>query len=252
MKVAVYTCITQGYDELNLPTHRCSGVDFYCFTDDPSKVRPPFIYRDTACKDLNPAEQNRFIKMHPHLILSAYDASVYVDGNIQVIGDVGSLARESLTSAKIAAYSHPERDCVYDEAKACALLGLEWVHKIAEQVKLYEHQRFPRHHGLVEANILFRRHNDHQVIKVMEFWWTLFQRYAKRDQLSFNYACWQQGLEIHNLGRHDARFRHEYFLYKSRSGKRTTQRTMVKAFNRIVGPVLFNELWNNGVSATGG
>lgn len=243
MKIAVYTCITRDYDKLRLPSRPFRDIDFYCFTDNPSRVKPPFIFREIKCAHLTSIEQNRFLKMHPHLFLPEYDVSVYVDGNIQVVGDVSTLARRALKEAKVAAYSHPERDCIYEEAKACALLGLEWVPTIVRQVRAYGAEGYPAHRGLAEANILVRRHNDEEVIAAMEFWWSQFLQYARRDQLSLNYVCWQKRLDICNLGKSDARFSHEYFEYKPRSPRTAVLRTFRKVCNRVAGPVLYPDFW---------
>lgn len=55
---------------------------------------------------------------------------------------------------------------------------------------------FPEHYGLGENNILYRRHNEPALVRVMEDWWYFLENYSRRDQLSFVYVLWKNGFDI--------------------------------------------------------
>lgn len=45
--------------------------------------------------------------------------------------------------------------------------------------------------GLVDTGFMVRELHDERVKKVMETWWSKVLNGSRRDQLSFNYACWK-------------------------------------------------------------
>ncbi|MDE7250890.1 MAG: hypothetical protein K2N82_13635, partial [Lachnospiraceae bacterium] len=59
------------------------------------------------------------------------------------------------------------------------------------QIERYRNAGYPEHNGLIDSGILVRELKNERVIKVMETWWQEVLHGSKRDQLSFNYACWK-------------------------------------------------------------
>lgn len=55
--------------------------------------------------------------MNPHLVFTDYDYSVYIDGNIQLVGDPSEFVNQ-LSPLGIGLHKHRARNCAYDEAKA--------------------------------------------------------------------------------------------------------------------------------------
>ena len=121
MKICVYTCITGGYDRLTEPKVVPKGVDFICFSDKviPSKI---WMHRDipSELQFLSDVKKQRVIKICPHRYLSEYDISVWVDGNIAIIGDITKfIAQYDLDAVPFYSRVHLSRNCIYDEAEAC-------------------------------------------------------------------------------------------------------------------------------------
>lgn len=48
---------------------------------------------------------------------------------------------------------HPQRNCLYDEAKRCAELKLEKKEIVEKQIEIIKKDGFPAKFGLFEANI---------------------------------------------------------------------------------------------------
>ena len=92
-KKVVYTCITNDYDILNEPKYISLGFDYICFTDNSSlksdvwQIRP--LPKET--EGLSEVKKQRFIKINPHLYLKEYDISIWVDGNVELKGDLNEL-----------------------------------------------------------------------------------------------------------------------------------------------------------------
>jgi len=52
---------------------------------------------------------------------------------------------------------------------------------------------------------------DAELERFMERWWAEYRTGVKRDQLSFTYVSWKEGVGIGSLGRSDPRFLHRIF-----------------------------------------
>ena len=52
---------------------------------------------------------------------------------------------------------------------------------------------------MVISGVLFRKHNEEDVIKVMEDWWTEIKYHSKRDQLTFNFCAWKNNLNLNYI-----------------------------------------------------
>lgn len=194
-KVVVYTCITGGYDSLKQPKVVSANVDYICFTDRFSGMLGAwkFIPIPDELKWLSNVKKQRVVKICPHRYLNQYDISVWVDGNIEITGDINKFI-DQYDLEKIPFYTrvHPVRDCIYDEAQTCKSLGKDSVKKIDEQVKRYESEGYPKHIGMVETCIILRKHNDPKCIEICNAWATELLLNSHRDQLSFNYVCWKR------------------------------------------------------------
>lgn len=91
---------------------------------------------------------------------------------------------------------HFVRNCIYEEFAEVEKLGYETADVLRKQRELIEQSGFPEHFGLAETNVLYRRHNEPEIIKLMEDWWYFIANYSKRDQLSFSYVLWKKGYKI--------------------------------------------------------
>ncbi|MGJ8738584.1 glycosyltransferase domain-containing protein [Zobellia laminariae] len=199
-KLVIYT-IALGPDFGFVPQKSIEGVDFFAFTDDPKKVcKPwkPILVKD----DIKDKERlrSRHPKLLPHLYFSDYDVSIYIDSNYLVIGDIKKLV-SSLGDFQMGIFDHNQcddaRDCVYKEHLALLELGKQrGVYKdkpdvMEKQMQFFKSEGYPTENGLIFAAVLIRKHNDPQVIKVMEDWWGFVSTQSLRDQLSFNYVAWK-------------------------------------------------------------
>lgn len=199
-KLVIYT-IALGPDFGFVPQKSIEGVDFFAFTDDPKKVcKPwkPILVKD----DIKDKERlrSRHPKLLPHLYFSDYDVSIYIDSNFLIVGNIIELL-EKLNGFQMALFDHNQsddiRNCVYQEYEAILELGKRrGVYKdnpkvMEQQIQFFKDQNYPPENGLICGGVLIRKHNDPQVIKLMEDWWGFVSTQSLRDQLSFNYVAWQ-------------------------------------------------------------
>lgn len=234
MKIAVYTCITGGYDPLRTPAYVDGRLDYYYFGDSPSDLLEPWKFRPVGLPHLDAKDRNRYIKMHPHKVLPEYDVTLYIDGSIRIVGDVYEMVTEALqTKGDIYLYDHLERNCIYSEAAICAHNSYEWVWSIARQMRRYSREGYPLNNGLFEGGVILRRNTD-RAIKTLECWWKEYSRGVKRDQLSLTYVLWKLGCSVTSLGISDHRRTHKYFVFVNHKHRMTLSLLARVLVNRMV------------------
>jgi hypothetical protein len=210
-EIVVYTALFGGYDKLIEPKDKFSGCKFICFTDD-DKLESKFweiIYIEKTY--LSNHMMNRKIKLFPHLYFPNYKYSLYVDSNIEIMGNPRDLVYEYKNKGGyIYLPKHMERDCIYREAKECVRVKKETADKVDQVVKKYREDGYPEHNGLFENNIILRQHNEKKVIELMEMWWRCMNEYSQRDQLSLCYSAWCKKIDIGTL-KEGSKNRNAYF-----------------------------------------
>lgn len=210
-KIAVYTCITDNYDKLAPPENADPRLDYYYFTDNSAGLVAPWALKSIDLRHLSAKDQNRYIKMHPHVCLPDYDVTVYVDGYIQIVGDLHELICAALKSPEdVFLYKHLQRNCVFTEAAACAHYSHGWIWTIAAQMRKYSAEGYPVNNGLFEANVIVRK-NTARMRRLMDMWWSEYCSGTKRDQLSLPVAAWRLGIPLGSLGESDPRLGQRYF-----------------------------------------
>lgn len=193
-KKVVYTCITGGYDGLITPSYITSGFDYVCFTDDETLTSEIWDIRPlpNETEGLSQVKKQRYVKLTPHKHLSEYDISVWVDGNVDVKGDLNKFLEETLKDdCSVYVPQHPTRNCIYDEASAVIRMRKDKQENVKPQIDRYKTEGFPKKYGLLQSNIMIRKHNEKDCIRLMETWFEELKDGSHRDQLSFNYACWK-------------------------------------------------------------
>lgn len=193
-KKVVYTCITGDYDSLLEPSYVSDNFDYVCFTDnaklrnDVWEIRP--LPKET--EGLSNVKKQRYVKINAHLLLKEYDISIWVDGNVSLKGDLNKLVGNTLKD-DISVYvpKHPSRDCIYSEGKVVLAMHKDTSDNVNPQLERYKEEGFPEHYGLLQSNIMLRKHNNEDCIRLMDKWFDELKNGSHRDQLSFNYALWK-------------------------------------------------------------
>lgn len=230
-KIAIYTCITGNYDELKSPSNIDSRFDYFCFSDNRNNVMEPWIFKAIDLPELSNKDKQRYIKIHSHKLFPDYDFTIYIDGKVDLIGDMYefflSLGEQS---NDLAAFSHPERNCVYSEGAACSYYAHDWIWNIATQIRQYSEKSFPMNYGLMDTCVLVRK-NTLDIEKLMEAWWIGYYGGIKRDQLSISFIAWQMNMPLTYLGLIDSRY---FQVTKHLSDGKSLKRKLQKYTDRII------------------
>lgn len=191
----IYTCITGNYEKLIEPSVISNNFDYICFSDDPNLTSNVWDIKPIPedLQYLSKVKQQRCIKICPHKYLSEYDTSIWVDGSIDIIGDVNVFLQKECNEDDKIIYipEHPNRNCIYQEGITCINMKKDIINNIDTQIDKYKKENYPQKNGLVQSNIVIRKHNNKSCIEVMELWKEELIKHSHRDQLSFNYALWK-------------------------------------------------------------
>lgn len=200
-RICVYTCITGDYDDLK-PIQKEKGIDYVCFTNNLNIVSEDWEiqyisnegFDDLCLSRKHKILMNSYIKEH-------YDVCVYIDGASVIRGSIRDFldTQCDLANYDMVIFNHSIRSCVYEEAVAIIKCRKGKPSEIRETVQYLEEQGYPHGQGLIEATILVRKTNSKNVNDTMQLWFDLFMRYAKRDQLLFDYALFKTELKVKRL-----------------------------------------------------
>jgi len=219
-KTVIYTCLTGGYDALIIHRFLNPECDYVCFTDDREMIAKKYIgpwkIEPLRFDRLNNSKNNRWHKMHPHVLFPNYETSLYVDSNVNFCtGKIFEYIRSVPRRCYIAVPRHASRDCIYEEARFVLEKNIDTVENVLPLLEKYHKERFPEHFGMGENNVIFRKHHNPACMRLMEDWWEIFNRYSKRDQLTLFYLIWKEKVDFAFFAPYSFKKDHKNFrIYK--------------------------------------
>ena len=216
-KVLVYSCVTGGHDFVTQSVLASISAEepqvaYVLYTDQvapQSKFQSyrvsgypiqwelrPLLWQDPQC----PRRTARWHKINAHQLPGDYDYTIWIDGSQRI--RALPLAQRVLQSVpddtQLAAFQHPIRSCIYDEALACIERKKDRPELIQQHMERYLKAGYPSANGLVETGCVLRKSSE-VVARFNQVWWEQLASGSFRDQLSFNYAAWLQGMTYAHL-----------------------------------------------------
>lgn len=194
--IAIFTCITGGYEMPTDNFEKKDGYDYFLFCDSiiPVNSWKLFIPKFSDDPKLHDIKKQRMIKTHPHWILPDYDITVWIDANTNIdqkLYDYIEKYKDNIITFK----KHPDRDCIYDELKEVVFWSKETQNNGQFLFNKYKKEMYPAHNGLYETNIIISHPKDINVQIIYDKWWKQIYEYSHRDQLSLNYILWKNKLD---------------------------------------------------------
>lgn len=224
-RFAIFTACIGGYDDILQPKVVDDRFDFFLFTNEVREERIGVWHvRKVDYSNPDMTRIARYVKTHPEELLPEYEASLWLDANIQITSPFIYERFIELYERgfEVSSIQHPERDCIYDEAFEVVRLGWEfdklaynWCRKICKE-------HYPRHNGLIETGILFRKKSI-TIEKADELWWKCINSFSKRDQLSFNYVLWKYTIQCNYFlpnKEYARKSTHVKYIYHSKNASR--------------------------------
>ena len=194
---AIYSAAIGEYDEILQPSETDDRFDYVLFSDCLSEGKQGvWQVRRIDYSKLSNTRIARYVKTHPESLLPEYEASLWLDANICIAGN-GIYDRFAELFEKgilVASVKHMAYDCVYNEMFSV----LDFRYESEEVIVKWGHELrkrgYPRHTGLFETGLMYRRHSNPEVKELDAIWWNYIEAYSRRDQLSFTVALREENL----------------------------------------------------------
>lgn len=218
MKKVVYTAITGAYDQLIDPRVITPDFEYICFTNNKNLISRAWKIIHVEEPDLDNVRFARKIKILFHKYLQNADFSIWVDGNFTINCDLNKFLSCYYKGGDFATFEHPDRNCFYEEAKACIRLKKDNANLINKQVAQYQSEGFPKDFGMISSGLMIRKHDNLDIQNFMELWFDQVLHRSRRDQLSFTYTLWKHPIHAQLLPFNEVL--KKYFLKVPHSSKR--------------------------------
>lgn len=202
-KIAVYACVTGGYDAVEIPKLMFPNIDYILFTDDVSKKYPVWDVRplpEASQKQPNNTLKSRYCKMHPQIVGEQYDYAFFIDGNICIYSNITNMINAVNAQTGLAIHRHSVRNCIYEELQACIIAKRGKVDDMKAQVEAYRKEGFPEQFGLLETTVVLTDLKNESGLNILELCWHELESKSTRDQLGLPYAIWKSGFSIDDIG----------------------------------------------------
>lgn len=200
-KKVIYSAVVGNYDTVKQPQVIHPEYDYILFSN---TVKEDYVgvwqIRCIDYSNLDNTRIARYVKTHPIELLPEYETSVWMDSNICICTDYIYKRVEELIEryVVISTIQHNRRDCIYDEAFVIINYAYDKESIVIRQMNYLVKNGYERNLGLCETGVLFRKHTP-EVDYFNKEWWSLIDKYSKRDQLSFNYVLWKTKLNFEYL-----------------------------------------------------
>lgn len=196
MKLALYTAIYGRSDWVKLAPR--VSIPRILFTDDDDTARDGealgwevrVVRHHIASlrgdpKITAPMLAHKFWKCHPHLAVPDAEATLWIDGSMEVVVD--DYVERCITALELddwACVRHPARVCIYPEAEFSSTLTWRYdATAVLAQANFYRTIGHPPNWGLIATGANVRVHTPN-VIELCEQWWQECINWSHQDQLS--------------------------------------------------------------------
>lgn len=213
-KIVICTALAGEYSQLLPHTHIHPSYRYVCFTDRERETWGLWETLPFPEQYDDPTRTSRYPKLNLPKLFPDADWLIWVDANVLVNGDLSKYVRAVEESgAPVGFIRHPYRDCIYEEAKACAQANKDAPENLQAHVDYYRRQGFPRHAGLWENNVFIVNRGHKQTRPLFAMWWKEFRTHSRRDQISLPYVLNRLNVKPYPyLGDKNTR-NHEDFIY---------------------------------------
>lgn len=190
----VYSAIFNNYDSIKDPIRIDPDWRYIMFTDDPT-LKSDYWEIVVIPQEYKVKNIQRIIKIFPESFFAKLNIQpiecVWVDGSTTLIELPSYFTKDSDFTFKI----HPERDCIYEEAKHCIKLEKDIPETINKQVEYYKQCGYEENKGLVETGLFHYRVNP-LTEEVRRLWLEHVLKFSHRDQISLPFVLSKFNLNI--------------------------------------------------------
>ena len=184
----IYTCITNGYDEIPDSHYYDPDVQYVCFTDGTVEHKGPWEFRQIPIEHDCPRRRSAYVKICPHKVFPKGSKVVWLDGCYQMTEAYVKKSKELLDNHSFTIMRHPNRFSYLDEVSEGFMASMNtWDDVITISKKLKNSGYNFRKYCSPVLGSIWREVND-EYEEFGDTWWEWSLIGPNRDQVSFDYA----------------------------------------------------------------
>jgi hypothetical protein len=120
---------------------------------------------------------------------------IWVDGSIRITSAKFVEYMVEQAGDTMAAFQHPWRTCIYEEAQECHDMIKYRDQPILSQVEHYRDLGWPENGGLIAGGVICWK-RSYINPRANQAWWEEMMKWSLQDQLSFPIVASEHGLEV--------------------------------------------------------
>lgn len=229
MRVAVFRCVTDGYDLPVVKNDVVDGFDYFFFTDSEKVELPGYDtvkVSEEAAKNFSGPLINRYYKILCHRVLQDYDYSIYLDGNVVVHSGLRELfLKFRYSEAQIGLFKHNKNHTLEEEIESVITFNKADQEHVLRERSIIIENKVDLSTTISDNSILFRRHSGIEL--AMDAWFDQTARFSRRDQLSLPVVLSRFDLDVFWFDFAQRNF-NLYFSVSTHMGVKATFRHKVK------------------------
>ena len=192
----IYTCITNGYDEIPDSHYYDPDVQYVCFTDGTVERKGPWEFRQIPIEYECPRRLSAYVKINPHKVFPKGSKVVWLDGCYQMTEAYVKKSKELLYDHPFTIMRHVPKFTYLDEVLEGFMASMNsWEDVITISRRLQEREyNFFKYSSPVLGSIWRQITDEYE--EFADIWWEWSLIGPNRDQISFDYAKQKTGIGL--------------------------------------------------------
>mgnify|MGYP005738839451 FL=1 len=196
-RITIYSCITNGYDEIPDDHYYDPDIRYVMFTDGSIEHKGAWEFRDIPIKHDCPLRLSLYPKIMQHKLFSEGDRVVWIDGCYVMTEEYVQYTKKLFENHTRVHMRHPMSFTYYEEIAESYIASYNTVEDIINITKSADNIGF--NFRKYTNPILASFWNTVGNTEFNELWWHLSQVSTRCDQIAFVVAKQITGLEWHTI-----------------------------------------------------
>jgi|TARA_B100000035_G_scaffold215685_1_gene184819 hypothetical protein len=196
-RITIYSCITNGYDEIPDDHYYDPDIRYVMFTDGSIEHKGAWEFRDIPIKHDCPLRLSLYPKIMQHKLFSEGDRVVWIDGCYVMTEEYVQYTKKLFENHTRVHMRHPMSFTYYEEIAESYIASYNTVEDIVNITKSADNIGFD--FRKYTNPILASFWNTVGNAEFNELWWHLSQVSTRCDQIAFVVAKQITGLEWHTI-----------------------------------------------------
>lgn len=183
----IYSCITNGYDEIPDENYYDPDVKYVMFTDDTVERKGPWEFRPIPCFHPCPRIRSSYVKINPHKVFDEGEEVVWIDGCYIMNKEYVENSKRYFEKDSFTVIRHVNRYSYYDEILEGFMSSMNTKQQQLQITRVLQlmNYDFKKYSSPVLGSI-WRRLENYE--KFGNLWWNYALIGPNRDQISFDAA----------------------------------------------------------------